>query len=99
MNGPSSLAIAVTGLSEMIGNLFYSSFLRDRKAPTVGSNDPCPCGSGKKYKKCQGSVVKGKNATEPSRLPQHGELHRPTYQRLAAHGYAPWQVGEMLPFV
>ncbi len=23
-------------------------------APTVGRNDPCPCGSGKKYKKCCG---------------------------------------------
>ncbi|MEK7524155.1 MAG: preprotein translocase subunit SecA [Patescibacteria group bacterium] len=23
--------------------------------PTVGRNDPCPCGSGKKYKKCHGS--------------------------------------------
>lgn len=23
-----------------------------RKAPKVGRNDPCPCGSGKKYKKC-----------------------------------------------
>ncbi|MDH5495831.1 MAG: SEC-C metal-binding domain-containing protein [Nitrospira sp.] len=21
----------------------------------VGRNDPCPCGSGKKYKKCHGS--------------------------------------------
>jgi uncharacterized protein YecA (UPF0149 family) len=21
-------------------------------APTVGRNDPCPCGSGKKYKNC-----------------------------------------------
>ena len=27
----------------------------DRKAtPKVGRNDPCPCGSGKKYKKCHG---------------------------------------------
>ena len=26
-----------------------------RKAPTVGRNDPCPCGSGKKYKKCCGA--------------------------------------------
>jgi preprotein translocase subunit SecA len=25
------------------------------KAPTVGRNDPCPCGSGKKYKKCHGA--------------------------------------------
>jgi preprotein translocase subunit SecA len=26
-----------------------------RNAPKVGRNDPCPCGSGKKYKKCHGS--------------------------------------------
>jgi preprotein translocase subunit SecA len=26
-----------------------------RKTPRVGRNDPCPCGSGKKYKKCCGS--------------------------------------------
>ena len=26
-------------------------------APTkVGRNDPCPCGSGKKYKKCHGTA-------------------------------------------
>jgi hypothetical protein len=23
-----------------------------RASPKVGRNDPCPCGSGKKYKKC-----------------------------------------------
>jgi preprotein translocase subunit SecA len=27
---------------------------RDAK---VGRNDPCPCGSGKKYKKCHGAAV------------------------------------------
>jgi uncharacterized protein len=26
-----------------------------RKAPQPGRNDPCPCGSGKKYKKCHGA--------------------------------------------
>jgi preprotein translocase subunit SecA len=26
-----------------------------RDADKVGRNDPCPCGSGKKYKKCHGS--------------------------------------------
>jgi len=26
-----------------------------REKPKVGRNDPCPCGSGKKYKKCCGS--------------------------------------------
>ncbi len=29
-----------------------------RTGPKVGRNDPCPCGSGKKYKKCCGSVTK-----------------------------------------
>jgi len=28
-----------------------------RDAPKVGRNDPCPCGSGKKYKKCHGADV------------------------------------------
>ena len=29
-----------------------------RKKEKVGPNDPCPCGSGKKYKKCCGDVTK-----------------------------------------
>ena len=28
-----------------------------RSAPKVGRNDPCPCGSGKKYKKCHGKAA------------------------------------------
>ncbi|RPI21499.1 MAG: preprotein translocase subunit SecA [Acidobacteria bacterium] len=28
-----------------------------RTAPKVGRNDPCPCGSGKKYKKCCGAAA------------------------------------------
>jgi preprotein translocase subunit SecA len=28
-----------------------------RDEPKVGRNDPCPCGSGKKYKKCHGANV------------------------------------------
>jgi preprotein translocase subunit SecA len=27
-----------------------------RQGPKVGRNDPCPCGSGKKYKKCHGAA-------------------------------------------
>ena len=26
-----------------------------REAPKLGRNDPCSCGSGKKYKKCHGA--------------------------------------------
>ncbi|MBL7976685.1 MAG: SEC-C domain-containing protein, partial [Candidatus Kapabacteria bacterium] len=25
--------------------------------PRVGRNDPCPCGSGKKYKQCHGKHI------------------------------------------
>jgi preprotein translocase subunit SecA len=42
-------------------NLVYSAGDSGQPAPTkkretakVGRNDPCPCGSGKKYKKCHG---------------------------------------------
>ncbi|RDI44788.1 preprotein translocase subunit SecA [Aquicella lusitana] len=31
------------------------TYMRDR--PKVGRNDPCPCGSGKKYKACHGSLT------------------------------------------
>jgi preprotein translocase subunit SecA len=30
-----------------------------RQGPRVGRNDPCPCGSGKKYKKCHGAMEAG----------------------------------------
>ena len=29
-------------------------FVRDQ--PKVGRNEPCPCGSGKKYKQCHGQL-------------------------------------------
>jgi preprotein translocase subunit SecA len=28
-----------------------------REGPKIGRNDPCPCGSGKKYKKCCGKAA------------------------------------------
>ena len=28
----------------------------DDGMPKVGRNDPCPCGSGKKYKQCHGQL-------------------------------------------
>jgi preprotein translocase subunit SecA len=30
-------------------------FVRDM--PKVGRNEPCPCGSGKKYKQCHGQIA------------------------------------------
>ena len=55
-----------------------------RAQEKVGRNDPCPCGSGKKYKKCHG--VAGEGASEPS-----AELVLDT-----AH-LTPERIGEMRP--
>ena len=54
--GASSLAVAFTGRSKFIQNLRYRDFQRNQKAQKVGRNAPCPCGSGKKHKKCHGAV-------------------------------------------
>jgi hypothetical protein len=97
--GPSSLAIAVTGRSEMIGNLFYSSFLKDRKAPEVGRNDPCPCGSGKKHKKCHGSDAKREARDRAFAIAAARRVVPSTYQPLATHGYGPHQMEEMQRYI
>ncbi|MCR5791134.1 MAG: SEC-C domain-containing protein [Lachnospiraceae bacterium] len=36
-----------------------SSMTIRHEGPKIGRNDPCPCGSGKKYKKCCGARVQG----------------------------------------
>jgi hypothetical protein len=38
--------------SEPRGNVFSGLFVPQRVVSKVGRNDPCPCGSGKKHKKC-----------------------------------------------
>jgi hypothetical protein len=50
-----SLAMALTGRSDLIQRLRYSEFKHDKTAVEPGRNDPCPCDSGKKYKKCHGN--------------------------------------------
>jgi preprotein translocase subunit SecA len=39
-----------------------------RRTPKVGRNDPCPCGSGKKYKKCHGNDTR--TGTDDRDLPE-----------------------------
>jgi SEC-C motif len=39
-------------LSEADGARVSTGFTVRHETPSVGRNDPCPCGSGKKYKKC-----------------------------------------------
>ena len=33
-----------------------------RQGPKIGRNDPCPCGSGQKFKKCHGAALEDENA-------------------------------------
>jgi preprotein translocase subunit SecA len=35
-----------------------------RSGPKIGRNDPCPCGSGQKFKKCHGAVLEDPNAPD-----------------------------------
>ncbi len=66
---PSPASEQRTGASKTIGDVFASMMSRPQAAavpqgpavaapsrvqPVVGRNDPCPCGSGKKFKKCCG---------------------------------------------
>jgi hypothetical protein len=99
--GAASLAVAVTGRLEMIRDLRYADFLKHRNAPRVGRNDPCPCGSGQKHKKCHGSIHKVEARSKIQALARAarpvGEIS--TYQPLVAHGYGPDQFAEMARFV
>jgi len=37
---------------DFLENLVEDDELNRQKSPKVGRNEPCPCGSGKKYKRC-----------------------------------------------
>jgi hypothetical protein len=99
VHGPSSLAIAVTGRSEMIGNLRYTSFLKDHTARKIGRNDPCPCGSGRKHKRCHGSVAKVEGRARDLASAAARRVTPSTFQPFAAHGFSPDQFALMTQYV
>jgi len=35
---------------------------QQRSGPKIGRNDPCPCGSGQKFKKCHGAILEDENS-------------------------------------
>jgi uncharacterized protein len=49
------LVVAVADLWELTRESRYKVEARRREAPKVGRNDPCPCGSGRKFKRCHGA--------------------------------------------
>jgi uncharacterized protein len=49
------LVAAVADLADLTKDARYRVETVRREAPKVGRNDPCPCGSGRKYKQCHGT--------------------------------------------
>ena len=50
------LVVTVADLQELTRDQRYKVETVKRETPKVGRNDPCPCGSGKKYKQCHGAA-------------------------------------------
>jgi uncharacterized protein len=51
------LVMAVADLYDLTRDARYRVDTIRRDAPKVGRNDPCPCGSGKKFKQCHGKTA------------------------------------------
>lgn len=50
------LIVIVADLEDLTRDRRYKVETVKRDAPKVGRNDPCPCGSGKKFKQCHGKT-------------------------------------------
>lgn len=50
------LVVTVADLSDLTREQRYKVDTVKREDPKVGRNDPCPCGSGKKFKQCHGAA-------------------------------------------
>jgi tetratricopeptide (TPR) repeat protein len=61
------------------------------QGPIVGRNDPCPCGSGKRYKQCHGALG---NAAQPA-PPARASPPASSAQSLAQRGLAAHQRGDL----
>ena len=48
------LVVTVADLYDLTQDQRYKVETVKRDAPKAGRNDPCPCGSGKKFKACHG---------------------------------------------
>ena len=76
-------------LDEVPGHVDAAAGLAESSAnassmPAVGRNDPCPCGSGKRFKNCHGAL---ESDVRPNTAPESGELQqlKQLKQALALH--------------
>ena len=52
-----TIADAQLGVTRVAAAAFGAAALPAGQVPRVGRNEPCPCGSGKKYKQCHGKLA------------------------------------------
>ena len=52
---PAARAVKPSPMAAMAGRAQTAAGGRPTGSRKIGRNDPCPCGSGKKYKRCHGS--------------------------------------------
>ena len=50
------LVVTIADLQDLTREQRYKVDTIKRETPKVGRNDPCPCGSGKKFKQCHGAA-------------------------------------------
>jgi uncharacterized protein len=50
------LVVTIADLQDLTREQRYKVDTVKRETPKVGRNDPCPCGSGKKFKQCHGAA-------------------------------------------
>ena len=55
-DGVEEVVLAIADLEDLTRDLRFKVETVRREAPKVGRNDPCPCGSGKKFKQCHGAA-------------------------------------------
>jgi preprotein translocase subunit SecA len=55
--GSDEEALQAQALAKQGEGVLVQAMQNTRIGPKVGRNDPCPCGSGKKYKQCHGQLV------------------------------------------
>ncbi|MEQ9075460.1 MAG: SEC-C metal-binding domain-containing protein [Sandaracinaceae bacterium] len=58
-------APGIDSLEPTRSNVIASGYTARRATPKVGRNDPCPCGSGKKHKKCCAGKKEAREALSP----------------------------------
>lgn len=93
MIGPAPGLVNAIALAQLAGTLGQSSGKMGEapriigappKQTRVGRNDPCPCGSGRKFKKCHLAMEQGSYVRDPSKRPQPKDLDDAEVQTVAA---------------